>query len=163
MKTSLALLSITAAAVAVGGCTRVATPLDVHTQYVAKVLVTPQCLTQCDHNGDGLIQYRLWPGTETPSVEEPGAKIYGITEAHGPLSDEVAEKDKKIEQQLAADDPEENPYAEIKCWEQCRGPVMTSAAPMAEQPQHSGGESEMVPAAEVTPAQTSKETTALPY
>jgi len=111
------------------GCSRIVDPVDVHTQYVAAVLVTPQCLTQCDLNGDGLIQYRLWPGTETPSVEEPGASVYGITEDHGPLSEEVAEKDQKIDQQRAKDDLETNRYAEIDCWQQCRGPVMTSALP----------------------------------
>ena len=107
---------------AVGGCARIATPVDVHTQYVANVLVSPACLSQCDQNGDGLIQYRLWPGTETPSIQEPGAIVYGITQGHGPLSDEVLEKDKKIEKELAADDPETDPYAEYRCWQQCSGP-----------------------------------------
>ena len=149
MKTFLPLFAM--ALLVVGGCTRVATPVDVHTQYVANVLVSPPCLTQCDLNGDGLIQYRLWPGTETPSIEEPGAIIYGITEAHGPFSDEVAEKDKKIEKELAKDDPETDPYVEYRCWEQCRGPQPVMA--MADKPAMSVADDKMmVPAADSSAA-----------
>lgn len=135
------------ALLAVSGCTRIATPVDVHTQYVANVLVSPACLTQCDHNQDGLIQYRLWPGTETPSIEEPGALVYGITETHGPLGDEVAKKDEKIEKELAKDDPEVDPYAEYRCWQQCQGPQPAMA--MTAKPATTADDDKgMVPAAE---------------
>jgi len=167
MKTLLPLTAM--ALLAVGGCTRVATPVDVHTQYVANVLVSPSCLTQCDHNGDGLIQYRLWPGTETPSIEEPGALVYGITEDHGPLGDDVAEKDKKIEQDLAKDDPETDPYAEYRCWQQCRGPQPAMA--MAAKPVMSTADDQtMVPVVDAGTASmsdgskaSSAESEPLPY
>jgi len=147
MKTFLPLFAMTL--LAVGGCARIATPVDVHTQYVANVLVSPACLGQCDHNGDGLIQYRLWPGTETPSIEEPGAIVYGITEGHGALSDEVAEKDKKIEKELAADDPETDPNAEYRCWQQCAGP-QPSMVMVAEPAMSATGGEAMLPAVDST-------------
>jgi len=150
----------------VGGCTRIATPVDVHTQYVANTLVSPACLTQCDLNGDGLIQYRLWPGTETPSIEEPGAIVYGITEAHGPLGDDVAEQDKQVEKKLAEDDPETDPYAEYRCWQQCRGPQPAMA--MASKPAMGVADDKgMVPAADSSAApmadKPADETKSLPY
>lgn len=164
MKISLPLSAI--ALLVVGGCTRIATPVDVHTQYVANVLVSPACLTQCDHNGDGLIQYRLWPGTETPSIEEPGALVYGITESHGPLGDDAAKKDEKVEKELAKDDPEADPYAEYRCWQQCQGPQPAMA--MAAKPTMTGADDKhRVPAADSSAAvmtdKPAAKAEALPY
>ena len=145
MKTFLPLSAMVL--LAVGGCTHIATPVDVHTQYVASTLVSPSCLIQCDLNGDGLIQYRLWPETATPSIEEPGAVVYGITESHGPLGDEDVPKDKKLELALAEDDLESDATAEYRCFTQCRGPQ--PARVMMAQPTMSGADdSAMVPAAD---------------
>jgi len=143
----------------VAGCAqKFALPIDVHTQYVAAVMVTPQCLTRCDLNGDGLIQYRLWPGTETPSVQDPGSFTYGITERHGALSESVAEQDKQVDELRSKDDLTSNPYLELDCWQQCRGPVMAAVAVPA-----MTGEDGPAPTTAIVKPPLPADTEAIPY
>ena len=83
-----------------------ARPIDDHTVYVAADLVSEACLTRCDFNQDGRIQYQLWPGTETVDRTEDA---------------EPPDESK----------PEELPDAEYNCWQQCKtGGVASVVAPL---------------------------------
>ena len=122
-----------------GGCiNRVAQPIDTHTQYVARTLVSPECLTKCDINADGLIQYWLWPGTalwpghSLDEKQDREGKYYTIVDA----DIATAENDQGQERQKPEDgqpeDLEVNANAEFECWQQCRGPGMVATVPVSE-------------------------------
>ena len=145
----LTILGLTAVAT-LAGCGRIAKPIDVHTNYVSRDLVSPACLQRCDVTGpttktwygssktdpDGRIQYRLWPGTETMAHPEDGSPPPEV-------------------------DPKEASDFEFNCWRQCQGGVVAQAtmgaeavAPMT---------SETKPVAAPRPAPSSAASGAPPY
>jgi len=124
-----------------GGCiNRVAQPIDTHTQYVARTLVSPECLTKCDVNADGLIQYWLWPGTalwpgySLDEKQDREGKYYAIVDADLPKGEnDQGQEQPPVDGQ--AGDLEVNSNAEYECWQQCRGPGMVAAVPVTPAPE----------------------------
>ena len=135
----LTILGLTAVAI-LAGCGRIAKPIDVHTNYVARGLVSPACLQRCDVTGptipskwyrtsssgpDGRIEYRLWPGTETMAHPEDGSPPPEV-------------------------DPKDASDFEFNCWRQCQGGVVAQATMDAEAVAPMTGEAK--PAAALSPA-----------
>jgi hypothetical protein len=124
---------------------RVSQPIDTHTQFVARTLVSPECLTKCDINGDGLIQYWLWPATALwpgtnltlSDKEDLEGQYYGIVAADLPTGANEQGVERQPERPVdgQSGDLEANANAEYECWQQCRGPGMVAAVPVAPTPE----------------------------